>query len=321
LLVDDDDNNPDVRGTYVFVLDALGVGYDVWDTENSDNEPTAADLAAYETVIWFTGDSSQADRTGPGPEGEAALSDFLAADKCLLMSSQSYYNERGLTPFMATELGVSSVTNDTGQTSVTGTGGVFGGLGPYGLNYFFTNQSDTLTPDGTAAVGFDGNMGNAALTKEDGYRTTFFGFPYVTIPNTTARSNTMTYFLDWCGELHVPAVGADQEGSGPAGETVDYTFTVTNTGTVADTYLFSLESDWAVTQSLYESELLPGETVEVTIAVEIPAGATVGETDSATLTVRSLSTSSIAVAAEAVTTVVGDEVEFLMFLPVLYDQP
>ncbi len=41
LLVDDDDNSPDVRATYTAGLDAIGLQYDVWDTDNSDVEPSA----------------------------------------------------------------------------------------------------------------------------------------------------------------------------------------------------------------------------------------------------------------------------------------
>jgi hypothetical protein len=56
LLVDDDDNSPDVRATYTETLDALGVPYDLWDTANSDLEPAMVDLAPYDMVLWFTGD-------------------------------------------------------------------------------------------------------------------------------------------------------------------------------------------------------------------------------------------------------------------------
>ncbi|MCH7851666.1 MAG: hypothetical protein IIC41_02650, partial [Candidatus Marinimicrobia bacterium] len=76
LLVDDDDNGPDVRSTYTNALDALGMSYDVWDTNNSDNEPDAATLAPYEVVIWFTGDEFGGS-AGPGSAGESALGSYL----------------------------------------------------------------------------------------------------------------------------------------------------------------------------------------------------------------------------------------------------
>ncbi|RME06276.1 MAG: hypothetical protein D6803_06955, partial [Anaerolineae bacterium] len=53
VLVDDDDNRPDVRSAYTQALDALGVNYVVWDTANSDDEPAVEQLAPYEAVIWF----------------------------------------------------------------------------------------------------------------------------------------------------------------------------------------------------------------------------------------------------------------------------
>ena len=56
LLVDDDDNGPDVRAAYVDALNALGESFDVWDTGNSDDEPSAVTLSPYQAVIWFTGD-------------------------------------------------------------------------------------------------------------------------------------------------------------------------------------------------------------------------------------------------------------------------
>ena len=68
LLVDDDDNTPDVSDIYREVLDSLGLSYDVWDTANSDDEPTTVDLSPYEQVIWFTGDE-YGGACGPGDGG------------------------------------------------------------------------------------------------------------------------------------------------------------------------------------------------------------------------------------------------------------
>ncbi len=54
LLVDDDQDGPDVRIYYTSALDELGVTYDVWDVA-TQSDPSADDLMDYQMVIWFTG--------------------------------------------------------------------------------------------------------------------------------------------------------------------------------------------------------------------------------------------------------------------------
>lgn len=200
LLVDDDDNGPDVRSYYTDILDNLGLFYDIWDTNNSDNEPTAAELTPYSMVIWFTGDEFGG-AAGPGSAGEAALGSWLDGGKCLFLSSQDYHYDRGLTTFMQTYLGVASITNDNGDyTSVTGQGTVFAGLGPYPLTYPFSDFSDPVNPDATAEVAFIGNnSNNAAINKDSGvYRTTFWGFPFEAM-TVAAREEALQVAVDWCG--------------------------------------------------------------------------------------------------------------------------
>lgn len=200
LLVDDDDNSPDVQPTYTGDLDALvgAGGYDIWDTGNSDNEPDATTLSAYQAVIWFTGEEFGG-FAGPGSAGEASLSTWLNGGGCLLISSQDYYYDRGLTAFMQGYLGVASATSDVGQDIVTGAGSVFNGLGPYNLSYPFTNYSDIVNPDGTAELAFSGDAGNAAVDKIGGnYLTTFLGFPLEAIPSANDRLAVLTSFLGQC---------------------------------------------------------------------------------------------------------------------------
>ncbi|MHC4429191.1 MAG: S8 family serine peptidase, partial [Planctomycetota bacterium] len=216
LLVDDDDNSPDVRSYYTDALAALGVWHDVWDTNNSDNEPSAQELAPYQAVIWFTGDEFGGS-CGPGSAGESALATWLGNGGCLFMSSQDYYWDRGLTSFMSNYLGVGTMTSDVGQSSVTGAGSVFAGMGPYGLSYPFTNYSDVVNPRGAAEVAFTGSQGDAAVSLDAGdYRTTFWGFPLEAIPGANDRADLIQVFLDWCGGLD-PNCPADLDGDGIIG--------------------------------------------------------------------------------------------------------
>lgn len=201
LLVDDDDNTPDVRAAYTGVLDGLGLTYDIWDTANSDNEPPVATLQQYDVVIWFTGDEFGG-AAGPGAAGETALATYLNANVsgCLFISSQDYVYDRGITAFMQTYLGLASATNDVSQTTVTGVGAVYGGLGPYALAYPFTNYSDILNPAAGAETAFNGNQGSAALDKAGAtYKTTFWGFPFEAVP-AADRATLMQTTLTWCGQ-------------------------------------------------------------------------------------------------------------------------
>jgi len=201
LLVDDDDNSPDVRAYYSDTLSALGYEFSIWDTHNSDTEPGTRTLNNFEVVIWFTG-YEWGNVTGPGSAGEAALADWLENDKCFLISSQDYHYARNLTSFMDTYLGIDSVSDDVLQTTVTGTGYRFNILGSYSLSYPFTNWSDNITPDTDASVAFIGNKGNAAIKKNAGsYKTSFWAFPFESIPTAPDREAAMQAFLDWCGPV------------------------------------------------------------------------------------------------------------------------
>jgi hypothetical protein len=198
LLVDDDDNVPDVRSYYTDTLDALGQEYDVWNTNNSDNEPDAATLAQYEALVWFTGDEFGG-AAGPGSAGEAALGLFLDEGGCLFISAQDYFYDRGLTSFMTGYLGVSTATSDVSQSTVTGAGAVFGGMGPYVLSYPVSNYSDVISPGGTAELAFSGDQGDAAVAKDNGvYHTTFWGFPFEAVVSASDRVDLLGTFLDWC---------------------------------------------------------------------------------------------------------------------------
>ena len=198
LMVDDDDNNPDVRDYYIETLDALGLNVDFWDSSGRDYDPDASFLAPYEMVLWFTGDSFD-EFAGPGKEGESALAEYLDHGGCLLLSSQTYHFDKGLTPFMQNYLGVDSILEDQWHTTVTGDGLIFSGLGPYTLTYPLPNYSDLVLPDDTADVAFSSDVGSAAVNKENGvYRTSFLSFPFEAITTKRERQEVMQRMIDWC---------------------------------------------------------------------------------------------------------------------------
>jgi len=204
LLVDDDDNTPDVLSIYTQILGSLGVSYTVWDTVNSDFEPDLATLNSHRAVVWFTGDAFGGNFVaGPGPAAEADLSLYLDEGGCMFMSSQDYFYDRGQipTPFMQNYLGMANSVNDAGDyVAVTGQGTVFSGLGPYSLVYPFTDYSDIVIPDPTAQLAFIGeNANGAAIHKNAGtYKTTFLGFPLEAIPSPFDQQQVVGRFLRDC---------------------------------------------------------------------------------------------------------------------------
>jgi hypothetical protein len=206
LLVDDDDNTPDVISYYTNTLEALNVSYEIWDTGNSDDyEPLTSTLSAYEGVIWFSGDVYDGTE-GPGNSGETALASWLSQNGgCFMISSQDYPFNKGITSFMTDYLGVSSITPDISYTTVTGQGSVFSSLGSLDLNFTqvdpsYPNWTDEIEPDGTAEVAFNFASGNSAVNKSTGnYKTTYWGFPFETLPSSVDRENAMGRFLSWCG--------------------------------------------------------------------------------------------------------------------------
>ncbi|MCB1008861.1 MAG: hypothetical protein KDB94_08195, partial [Acidobacteria bacterium] len=128
LLVDDDNNDPDVLPTYLALLTTMSINNEVWDT--ASGEPTLGDLTNYEAVVWFSGDkfcSATSPCAGPQTAAETALGQFLEAGGCAFISSQDYLWDMGgsghntATPFMANYLGLASAISDNGDyTSVDG---------------------------------------------------------------------------------------------------------------------------------------------------------------------------------------------------------
>jgi choice-of-anchor B domain-containing protein len=213
LLVDDDDNGPDVLADYTATLSALGRDFDVWDTSNTDDEPTIAALAPYTTVIWFTGDEFGG-ASGPGGGGEQALTAWLDNSGCLLISSQDYFYDRGLTGLMTSHLGVSSATSDVGQTTVDGLA-TYAGQGPYAFAFPYTNYTDTLVADATALDAFSGDVGIAGIEKDTGvYRTSYWGFGLEALPTPADRQTALAAFLSWCDAL--PLLDGDADGTANA---------------------------------------------------------------------------------------------------------
>jgi hypothetical protein len=208
LLVDDDDDAPDVRASYTKSLRSLGLGFDVWSTAGTDDEPPAATLLGYPIVVWFTGDAVGG-AAGPGAAGELALATWLDAGGCLLLSSQDYLWDRGgpthdqPTPFMTSSLGVANATSDVGQETVSGAGSWFAGLGPWTLTAEAAAAADLLIPTVTARCAFVGPGGCAGISLLAEGTTLYLGFPLEALPSDADREALLQRALTLCSRLFV----------------------------------------------------------------------------------------------------------------------
>jgi len=179
LLVDDDDNAPDMQATWISLLGPLAV-FDLWDTTAAGGEPTLADLAPYRAVVWFTGDrycGSSTPCAGPQAAAEAALGQYLDGGRCLLLSGQDYLYDMGgtshnaPTAFMTAYLGVASplacVSDGGDYAAVTGEN-VYAALASMALTYtgVYSDYSDELIVGAGQTVALRGsNSKVGALSK------------------------------------------------------------------------------------------------------------------------------------------------------------
>jgi plastocyanin len=197
LLVDDDDNIPDVRDAYTATLDSLGVTYDIWDIVN-DGPVVTPTLTAYHTVIWFTGD----DMTDTvEADNEMALAGFLDQGGKLFLSSQHYASEVGtVNTFMTSYLYVSAVLDDVGASTLSGVTGnnLSDGLGPYTLSPV-ADSADRLTPatPGGQSAFVNEADSTVAVNFADGDSCSLFGaFPFERLASADAEE-LMDSFLTW----------------------------------------------------------------------------------------------------------------------------
>ncbi len=111
------------------------------------------------------------------------------------------------------------------------------------------------------------------------------------------------------------SIGPDSTSYGRAGETVTYTLTVANLGDYTDHFLLDVGgATWTTTLSITDTgDLAPGATVDVLVTVQIPAGAAVRDSDTATITATSATDPTISDAASVTTEVQA----FYYYLPII----
>jgi uncharacterized repeat protein (TIGR01451 family) len=182
LLVDDDNQNPDVQGAYAAALTAAGQQFDTWDL-GADADLPQTYLNAHSNVVWFTGNSY------PAPIGryESRLQSFLDGGGRLLMSGQDILDQAaGTTTFVHDYLHITwdgtETQNDKPTAAVHGVTGspVSDGVGAVPIDHSVLGATfeDRVTPNGTAQPAFTDDAGEPdGLTFAGAYKVAFLAFP------------------------------------------------------------------------------------------------------------------------------------------------
>ncbi|MCB9136352.1 MAG: M28 family peptidase [Anaerolineales bacterium] len=284
LLVDDDNNAPDVRLYYTAALDALGYSYDVFDVGGGGgNGPELDGLQGYPHILWFSGDK-YGDSAGPNGTDETILATYLDAGGHLYLSAQDYLYDFGLTSFGQNYLGIGSFIEDGGNATIKyGVAGdpIGGGFGPYPLTYpaGFSDYADAVNPGASTSVAFrtsaaGGN--NLDLDKTNGtWKTTFFGTAWETIyvNNASNGEQVLGQILDWFGGCEqIPEITispAQLTAELATNTTTEQTLDIGNVGTGS--------LSWSVTEvpsvpwldeTPSSGGVVPGQTASVTVAFD-----------------------------------------------------
>jgi uncharacterized repeat protein (TIGR01451 family) len=205
LLVDNDNNRPDVAGRYQDALTAAGAKFSTWDLLADPVLPQSY-LTAHSKVVWFSGNSY------PAPIGpyEAELKALLDGGGRLFMSGQDILDQAaGTTPFVRNYLHVnwdgSEVQNDKATAGVTGVAGnpVTNGLGTVALDHSVLRATfeDQITPVAPAVPAFtDDTKATDGLTVDAGtYKVMFLAFPFEAYGNAAQRADLMGRALTYLG--------------------------------------------------------------------------------------------------------------------------
>ena len=209
-----------VDARYRAALEGAGIAYDyhrvkgVWPPA----VPSTETLAMYPMVMWYTA----YDWYRPlSTEEEQRLMGYLDGGGRLFLSSQDYLYYGHDKPLAESYLGILAHMEDLKTSLVWGEmpHPIGWGLGPYTLNYTYTNWSDGLRTADGAEVALRGQHGRPAAISQRGpdWRTAFAAFPFETLEPDPAQAliGRIAGWLSWLGRSTWQAdqrvIGSDSE--------------------------------------------------------------------------------------------------------------
>jgi hypothetical protein len=146
--------------------------------------------------------------------------------------------------------------------------------------------------DGTFSAG--GDSGSLIVTADDKKNPVgllFAGSDMHTIANPIGLVlDRFNVTIDDGSGASVSITPSSQSGQGFPGDTVSYTYTLTNTGDAEDTYSLSTSSTWASSVTPTSTTLGAGVSTDVVVQHSVPSTASPGDMDSGNLTALSTDT-------------------------------
>lgn len=243
LLVDDDRWYP-MEERYTTALDAQGLSYDVWNTNQqlgdapNTGEIMTETLLQHPIIVWFTGYDWYAPVT---EQEEARLLHYLDHGGRLLLTSQDflYYEPTEARP-LGKRMGVAAWVYDRATETAWGSPEhpAGGSWGPVTLAFPFRNWSDAVEPipDATSvARGDDGQplaLAHGGETPEP-WRSLFYGFPLETLP-LPERGEALANGIGWLSPLGRSTWSVTPT-SPAAGDALNVSLVLHNDGPVAHT--------------------------------------------------------------------------------------
>ena len=179
LLVDNDDNAPDVQGIYKTALDANGISYLTWDLK-ADKDLGLNYTKSFRTIVWFTGNSYPGPMSPYEPPSRAS-STTVAGCSCRV---RIFWIRPPTTPFVHDYLHITwdgtETQNDKPTNNVHEVAGTLSaGVGTVPLNHAVLGAAfeDQITPNGTATAIFDDdNAQHNGLSYSGTYKVVFLAF-------------------------------------------------------------------------------------------------------------------------------------------------
>jgi uncharacterized repeat protein (TIGR01451 family) len=286
-------------------LDDLAYAYDERAIKHlPDDVPTAANLAAYDVVVW------SAPQDAPGYIGaQSAITGYLSAGGQLFLTGQDigFWDGGGppsqWSPYYRDYLKARYVDDDAPTRVLEGIqDDIFAGLtltitGSGGAdNQSYPDQIAVADPDAAAPLltyqgdGFGGMWAGTCLD----YRAIYLSFGFEAIDDRVARREVMGRALDWLVSPR-PAAGLELKPSaqtriGPPGSVVTHALRVRNVGQApsADTVGITLDgTSWATQLSSASLSLASCTSATVVLTVTVPFSAGWDARDVVTLSARS----------------------------------